>query len=142
MKQKKTNKKKAIVISFVILFCALLLAGGIYFRIDEIIRAGLTAEEESTEDLSAVEPELKKASVRKYVMEIRKALSRIGFEGTLRHTRDSYSVHPDRLDCDYYRFLEGDPSAVKLYNGEYMSQYGWAEPTIAMLESMRQDVST
>ena len=90
----------------------------------------------------AVEPELKKASVRKYVMEIRKALSRIGFEGTLRHTRDSYSVHPDRLDCDYYRFLEGDPSAVKLYNGEYMSQYGWAEPTIAMLESMRQDVST
>ena len=85
----------------------------------------------------AVDPELKKASVRKYVMEIRKTLSRIGFEDALRHTRDSYSIHPDRLDCDFYRYLEGDPVAVKLYNGEYMSQYGWAEPTIAMLEAMR-----
>ena len=85
----------------------------------------------------AVDPELKKASVRKYVMEIRKALSKIGFDDVLRHTRDSYSVYPERLDCDYYRFLEGDAAARSLYNGEYMNQYSWAEPTIGLLESMR-----
>ena len=85
----------------------------------------------------AVDPELKKASVRKYVMEIRKALTPIGFEDALRHTRDSYSVNPARLDCDYYRFLEGDPAARNTYNGEFMSQYDWAETTIGLLESVR-----
>lgn len=83
------------------------------------------------------EIELKKASVRKYVMEIRKALTPIGFEDVLRHTRDNYSVHPGRLDCDYYRFLEGDPVARKMYNGEYMIQYSWAETTVGLLETMR-----
>ena len=85
-----------------------------------------------------VDRELKKASVRKYVMEIRKTLSAIGFEDALRHTRDNYSVHPGRLDCDYFRFLEGDAVARRMYNGEYMSQYSWAEPTIGQLEAMRE----
>lgn len=85
----------------------------------------------------AVTPELKKASVRKYVMEIRKSLALIGMDDVLRHTRDSYAVNPARLDCDYFRFLEGDPDARRMYNDEFMSQYSWAENTNALLETMR-----
>ena len=35
----------------------------------------------------------------------------------------------DKLDCDAYRFLEGDITAINAYRGEYMAQYSWAEFT-------------
>jgi hypothetical protein len=34
-----------------------------------------------------------------------------------------------RVDCDYYRFLQGDPVAVHQFNGKYMTQYDFAEET-------------
>ena len=40
---------------------------------------------------------------------------------------------PERVDCDLYRFLEGDGEAVSAYYGEYMSQYSWAEMTVGRL---------
>lgn len=85
----------------------------------------------------AVNPELKRASVRKYAMEIRNALSNIGFDDILCHTRDNYYVNTSKLDCDYYHFLEGDSDARKMFCGEYMRQYSWAETTIGRLESMK-----
>ena len=85
----------------------------------------------------AEDPELKKANLRKYVMELKKTLSAIGHEGIFRHTRDNYSIYPAKLDCDFYRFLEGDADARKMFNGEYMVQYSWAERTIGLLEASR-----
>lgn len=83
-----------------------------------------------------VDPELKKASIRKYVMELRRTFLQLGLDDVLCHTRDNYFVNTRRLDCDFYRFLEGDESARKLYVGEYMSQYSWAENTIGLLENL------
>ena len=84
------------------------------------------------------DPELKKANLRKYGMELRKTLSAIGFEDVFRHTRDNYSIYPAKLDCDFYRFLQGDPEARRMFNGEYMRQYSWAETTIGLLETARE----
>ena len=36
--------------------------------------------------------------------------------------------------CDYCDFLAGDPSAIKRFNGEFMSQFSWAEQAIGFLE--------
>ena len=83
-----------------------------------------------------VDPELKKVSIRKYVMELRRTFLQLGLDDVLCHTRDNYFVNTRRLDCDFYRFLEGDESARKLYVGEYMSQYSWAENTIGLLENL------
>lgn len=38
------------------------------------------------------------------------------------------------LDCDYYRYLDGDPYAISRYTGEYMTQYSFAEETREFLE--------
>jgi hypothetical protein len=38
------------------------------------------------------------------------------------------------LDCDYYRYLQGDPTALHQYRGKYMTQYAFAEETRAALE--------
>ena len=37
-------------------------------------------------------------------------------------------IIPSETDCDYYDFLDG--RGKNSYNGEYMSQYSWAEKTI------------
>lgn len=49
--------------------------------------------------------------------------------------RGSCHIIPSKLECDYYQFLQGNPNTVKLYMGEYMSQYSWAEDTIGNIES-------
>ena len=36
-------------------------------------------------------------------------------------------VLPDTFDCDLYRFVQGDPVAVRSYQGKYMNNYAWAE---------------
>ena len=40
-------------------------------------------------------------------------------------------MDPERVDCDYYHYLDGDEGA---FRGEYMSNYSWAEMTLGGLE--------
>ena len=75
----------------------------------------------------SVEADRNKAYIRVYYAEIRKALADIGMEQVLCHKRNDYAVNIDYIDCDYYRFLDGDPEAIKQYHGELMSRYAWAE---------------
>ena len=49
----------------------------------------------------------------------------------LRKQRDLIAVDPERVDCDYYHYLDGDEGA---FRGEYMSNYSWAEMTLGGLE--------
>lgn len=44
--------------------------------------------------------------------ELTKALKRAGAEEILRKEWNSYAVVPETFDCDFYRFLEGDPVVV------------------------------
>jgi len=37
------------------------------------------------------------------------------------------------VDCDFYRWLEGDEDPAVRYHGEYMSQYGWADEMAGQL---------
>ncbi len=45
------------------------------------------------------------------------------------------SVDVSKVDCDYYRFLNGDSEAINSYTGEYMMNYSWGEFTIGYLDS-------
>ena len=36
-------------------------------------------------------------------------------------------VIPEKFDCDYYRFLQGDPVAINIFQNDYMVSYSWAE---------------
>lgn len=56
------------------------------------------------------------------------------------HNRDSYSIVPNKIPCDYYLALQKDPEALFLYEGEYMSQYEWANHRIGVLtEKLRKE---
>lgn len=80
-------------------------------------------------------------SVRSYVRtllsDLSNTLQRVGADDVLVKRRNSFSVDCARVECDYFRFLEGDMAAVHAYRGEYLSQYSWAEMTLGNLERLR-----
>ena len=84
-------------------------------------------------DLSAA-----KHRVRNLVSDLRATLREIGLEDLLIRERRQLAVRRDMVDCDYYRMLSGDMSAVNAYGGEYMVDYSWAELTGGRLHFQRQ----
>jgi len=66
-----------------------------------------------------------------YLQQILQAMMRglraVNAESVVVKDYDSYRIDPEKIDCDYFRFLEGDAKAVNQYTGEFMAQYSWAE---------------
>ena len=50
-----------------------------------------------------------------------------GIEELLISTRSSRSINLDMLSCDLYDMLDGKEEAKRLYYGEYLTDYDWAE---------------
>ena len=62
--------------------------------------------------------------------DLRNALEAVHAEEILQQNGYYYSLDKERIDCDYYSFLQtGKPE----FRGEYMTQYSWAEETCALL---------
>ncbi len=71
------------------------------------------------------------AYLRQLVMDLKNTLRMVGAEEVLRHDTPYYRIATNLVKCDYLSFMEnGKPK----FNGEYMSQYSWAEETCAMLQ--------
>lgn len=68
-----------------------------------------------------------KSYFRTIFHELMKSLQKAGAEEILRKGWNSYAVVPEAFDCDFYRFLEGDPIAVNQYQNDYLPAYSWAE---------------
>ncbi|MBR1860906.1 MAG: response regulator [Lachnospiraceae bacterium] len=73
------------------------------------------------------------SQLRMFISDIKKTFGDAGFEEILVREYNYVAVRPDLIDCDYYRFKEGDTAAVNEYMGEYMKQYSWAEMRIPEL---------
>lgn len=69
-----------------------------------------------------------------YVASLVKTLHSVGETEVILKNRQGILVNPARIDCDYFRFLEGDARAVNAFTGQYMSAYSWAEFTTGYLE--------
>lgn len=60
-------------------------------------------------------------------------LSRYGCKDAISQRRGLLGVVVGKLDCDYYDYIDGKTELSKLYCGEYMAQYSFAEITNAEL---------
>jgi two-component SAPR family response regulator len=74
-----------------------------------------------------------KSRIRLILHDLRATLREIGMEDILIRERRQLAVRRDLVDCDYYRMLEGDMEAVNAFDGTYMPEYSWAEPTTGRL---------
>ena len=71
------------------------------------------------------------------IRSLRSTLQSVGAEAILEMKQGTLRICPERLDCDLYRFLSGDVSAINTYRGEYMNAYSWASQTEAFLDRMQ-----
>lgn len=62
-------------------------------------------------------------------------MKKAGVEEIICKTYNSLSVNVDKIDCDYYRFMEGDARVINQYNGEFMTNYSWAEFFVPVLNT-------
>ena len=69
-------------------------------------------------------------------MDLISTLRKHGAEDVILRKRGGLAVIPEKLDCDYFYFLEhgNDGNRSCRYTGEYMTQYSWGEYTLGQLE--------
>lgn len=67
------------------------------------------------------------------VRSLRETLQNYGIGELFEMKNRSLRIVPEMIDCDLYRFLEGDEDAISSYYGEYMSPFAWANDTEAQL---------
>lgn len=68
-----------------------------------------------------------KGYFRQLVYDLKNTLKKVDAEEILLKSFNSYAVLPEKFDCDYYRFLQGDPMAINAYQNDYMPSYSWGE---------------
>ena len=65
--------------------------------------------------------------LRNLLADLKKTFKSYGVQDVLIVKRNQFAIATDKVDCDYYRFLQKDTAAVNEYRGEFMKQYQWAE---------------
>jgi len=68
-----------------------------------------------------------KAYLRKLISDLKKTLKKINAEDIIIKQHKNIAIIPDKIACDSYGFIKGDPVCVNTYRGQYMNQYSWAE---------------
>ena len=74
-----------------------------------------------------------KHNLRNPVNDLRTSLTQIGRSDVLIRGSGTIAIDREKVDCDYYRMLDGDETARKSFKGEFMKQYSWAQMTEAKL---------
>lgn len=75
-----------------------------------------------------------RSQLRNLISDLKNTLEQIHAQDIIIRTRNKIAVDKKKVKCDYYYFLDGMPSAINMYHGEYMSQYSWAEITTAVMD--------
>lgn len=76
---------------------------------------------------------------RSLLKDIQDTFKKLGCQDAFCRKRAGASVIKTEIRCDYYDFLDGKPSGISAYKGEYMNQYSWAEETGGALFMDYQD---
>lgn len=80
--------------------------------------------------LDSMDEEQAKNNLRTYVKRLKLTLEEAGVVDILAHQYGALRVDRNKFNCDYYRYLDGD---FQLFPGEYLKEYSWAEPTLALM---------
>ena len=72
------------------------------------------------------------------IRSMKDTLREYGIERIFEMNKGSLRICPEQVDCDMYRFFDGDVEAFNAYHGEYMNPYSWASLTESYLSQRRQ----
>lgn len=71
--------------------------------------------------------------LRKAKASLQQTLKEAGISEILISSRNDMAVDKTKMSCDYWQLLDNDARAISRFNGEYMSEYSWAEVTNGLL---------
>lgn len=71
--------------------------------------------------------------LRNLISDLKKTLRSCDAEDIFICKRNHFAIDVNKVECDYYRYLNRDVSAINSYRGEYMTQYSWAEFSVKHL---------
>ena len=75
--------------------------------------------------------------LRQISMNLRQTLESVGAKEIFDTNNKQYSLKTEQIDCDYFQYLKnGKP----VFQGEYMTQYSWAEETCGLLWKSRKNI--
>jgi len=74
-----------------------------------------------------------KAQCRAIMRSLKLDLIKAGAGSVIGKDWNAWNIYRDKIECDYYDFLNGDVKSVNSFRGEYMTQYSWAEMTAGAL---------
>ncbi len=74
------------------------------------------------------------SSFRNLIVDIKHTLNELEIQNFFIAEYNNFRINPEVIKCDYYDFLDGEPSAIKSFAGEFMSQFSWAEEAVGFLE--------
>ena len=77
----------------------------------------------------------KQKNLQVYIASLVKTLHGVEVKDLILKNRQGILLNTKIVDCDYYRFLEGDTRAINSFTGRYMGAYSWAEFTVGYLEN-------
>lgn len=75
-----------------------------------------------------------KGAIQKTISSLRSDLKDAGIEHIICHNWNSLSINPERVQCDFFDYINGDESCIHKFAGDYMSCYSWAESTNGYLD--------
>ena len=73
--------------------------------------------------------------MQKIISSMLRSLREAHAEEIIQKDFNTIAIDCKRIDCDYYRFRDGDAAARNLYQGSFMAQYPWAEYVKGYLEN-------
>ena len=77
----------------------------------------------------------KQKNLQVYIASLVKSLLAVDVKDLILKNRQGILLNTKIVDCDYFRFLEGDVRAINSFTGQYMNAYSWAEFTVGYLEN-------
>ena len=78
----------------------------------------------------------KRSYYQSIVRSLREVLDEVGAGDVLVKSWNNLAVNPKLIDCDLYRALDGDASAMAAFHHNYLPSYEWSEETSAILDRM------
>ena len=72
---------------------------------------------------------------RKVAMRLKNTLEEYGISDAVESVNGKRRIVPERVSCDLFDYLSGKEEHSQLFKGSYLTNYSWAENTLAELQS-------
>lgn len=98
-------------------------------------KGGFISSEEAIGFLWEDEPAnaLTMARYRKVALRLKNTLEEYGVADIMESVNGKRRLIPERVKCDLYDYLSGKEEYSQLFKGSYLTNYSWAENTLAEL---------